>query len=82
MDSALELFPPVFGTVSCPRQKLPPSPFGKAKGKAKDQGDLLEQMEGSAWLEAPWKLAPAAVAALANPLTFENMSYIFFQVTG
>jgi hypothetical protein len=48
-----------------------------AEGTGKEQSVL----KGGSWLEAPWKLAPEAAAALAKPLTFGSMSYIFLEVT-
>jgi hypothetical protein len=50
------------------------------KGRPKGQAEVPHQVDVSGWLEAPWNLAPEAAAALADPLTFENLSYVFLRV--
>ncbi len=50
------------------------------KGRVKDQAEVPDQVECSGWLEAPWNLAPEAAGALADLLTFENLSYIYLRV--
>jgi hypothetical protein len=70
----------VFLTASRVRHGPSVHGLGKAKSRVKDQGEVSMQKEGNSWLEAPWKLAPEAAAALAEPVTFENMSYVFIRV--